>query len=119
MPKNSEKSLQTLMDKIVDGVADFTTTTVNSYTGDISGAVKDAQKGKIDFKKLFEESDKEGSNIKLVMSSEYSLDGDANLYRDTSEELRPDIKAAHDEAVQTAREMKADLFKLIFEAIKE
>lgn len=119
MPNNNEKSLQSLMDKIVAGVQDFTTTTVNSYTGDIHGMLKDDASGKIDFKKLFKESDKAGSSIKLVMSSEYSLDGDANLYRDSSEELRPDIKAAHDEAVQTAREMKADLFKLIFEAIKK
>ncbi|WDE09021.1 hypothetical protein SG34_030045 [Thalassomonas viridans] len=115
MPENN---VQSLMDKIVGAVDDFATITVNSYTGNISGTVKDEAKGKIDFKKLFAESDKEGSTLKLVMSSEYSLDGDANLYRDNSQELSPEIKAAHDEAVQTAREMKADLIKLIFEAVK-
>ena len=115
----AEKNVQSLMNKIIDAIEDFSTITVNSYTGDLTGTVKDAENGKIDFKEMFADSDKEGSKIKLVMSSEYSLDGDANLYCDTSETIPAEISAAHNEAIKTARAMKSDLVKLIFEAVKK
>ncbi len=112
-------ALKDALDTIKNAVGDFSSLTVETYTGNISTVIDNSEKAKgtIDFAKVIESGRTDGA-VKLKLASKYHFDGDAILFV-AEEGVTPDLQDAHDRAVNAGQMVRSDLLDLFSETVKK
>lgn len=112
-------ALSDIFNSLSSAVGDLCSLSVETYTGKITSEIKGADgKGVIDWDKLVNEAKKDaGGVVHLKLASKFNIDGDATLFI-AEGEIPPDLRAAHDSAVEAGQTVRADLMDLLGDSIK-
>lgn len=128
---NDKGTFSGAINSIKDAIADYSSLTVTTYTGDLAllleagqeeGATGDFKIDNLDFQKILNKTVKGQvtGDLKVACFNSHRLDGDAVVFRANTlpENEMVKLEAAHNAAIQAGQETREGIFDLVKDTVE-